>query len=31
MGKVMGAVMAKAKGQVDGKVVQEKVRARLEG
>lgn len=30
MGKVMGAVMAKAKGQVDGSVVQRKVRARLE-
>lgn len=29
MGKVMGAVMAKAKGRVDGGVVQEKVRARL--
>jgi uncharacterized protein YqeY len=31
MGKVMGAVMAKAKGKVDGAVVQRKVRARLEG
>jgi uncharacterized protein YqeY len=33
MGTVMGAVMAKAKalGQVDGKVVQAKVRARLDG
>lgn len=30
LGKVMGAVMAKAKGQVDGTVVQQKVRARLE-
>jgi hypothetical protein len=29
LGKVMGAVMAKAKGQVDGAVVQQKVRARL--
>ncbi len=29
MGKVMGMVMAKAKGQVDGSVVQAKVRARL--
>ena len=29
MGRVMGAVMAQAKGQVDGRVVQEKVRARL--
>jgi hypothetical protein len=29
MGKVMGFVMSKAKGQVDGSVVQEKVRARL--
>jgi uncharacterized protein YqeY len=29
MGKVMGAVMAKAKGQVDGNVVQGKVKARL--
>ena len=28
-GKVMGFVMSKAKGQVDGSVVQEKVRARL--
>ena len=31
MGKVMGAVMAGAKGKVDGSVVQAKVRARLEG
>lgn len=31
LGKVMGAVMAKAKGRVDGAVVQAKVRARLEG
>ena len=33
IGKVMGAVMARAKalGQVDGNVVQAKVRARLEG
>lgn len=29
MGKVMGAVMAKAKGKVDGSVVQAKVRERL--
>jgi len=29
MGKVMGFVMAKAKGQVDGGVVQQKVRAKL--
>jgi uncharacterized protein len=29
LGKVMGAVMAKAKGQVDGAAVQAKVRARL--
>jgi uncharacterized protein YqeY len=29
IGKVMGFVMAKAKGQVDGTVVQQKVRARL--
>ena len=29
MGKVMGAVMAQAKGRVDGGTVQEKVRARL--
>jgi hypothetical protein len=28
-GKVMGAVMAKAKGKVDGTLVQQKVRARL--
>jgi Glu-tRNA(Gln) amidotransferase subunit E-like FAD-binding protein len=27
----MGFVMGKAKGRVDGKVVQEKVRARLRG
>jgi uncharacterized protein len=31
IGKVMGAVMAAAKGKVDGSVVQEKVRARLGG
>lgn len=31
MGKVMGAVMAKAKGRVDGTLVQNKVRARLGG
>jgi uncharacterized protein YqeY len=31
MGKVMGAVMAGAKGKVDGSVVQAKVRARLGG
>jgi uncharacterized protein YqeY len=30
MGKVMGFVMGKAKGQVDGTLVQQKVRARLE-
>jgi uncharacterized protein YqeY len=29
MGKVMGLVMAKAKGRADGRVVNEKVRARL--
>lgn len=29
MGKVMGQVMAKARGRVDGRAVQEKVRARL--
>ncbi len=29
MGKVMGFVMNRAKGRVDGKVVQEKVRSRL--
>lgn len=29
MGKVMGVVMAKARGRVDGRVVNEKVRARL--
>lgn len=29
LGKVMGAIMAKAKGRVDGTVVQQKVRARL--
>ena len=29
IGKVMGFVMGKAKGQVDGTVVQQKVRARL--
>jgi uncharacterized protein YqeY len=31
MGKVMGAVMAKAKGKVDGAAVQQKVRDRLGG
>jgi uncharacterized protein len=31
MGKVMGAVMASAKGRVDGGVVQRKVRERLAG
>lgn len=31
MGKVIGAVMAAAKGKVDGSVVQAKVRARLGG
>jgi uncharacterized protein YqeY len=31
MGKVMGAVMAGARGKVDGSVVQAKVRARLGG
>ena len=31
MGKVMGAVMASAKGRVDGSVVQRKVRERLAG
>jgi uncharacterized protein YqeY len=31
MGKVMGAVMAKAKGRVDGSAVQAKVRAKLDG
>jgi uncharacterized protein YqeY len=31
MGKVMGAVMALAKGKVDGSVVQQKVRERLAG
>ena len=31
MGKVMGAVMAKAKGKVDGAAVQQKVRERLGG
>ncbi|MEX1263879.1 MAG: GatB/YqeY domain-containing protein [Actinomycetota bacterium] len=31
MGQVMGAVMSKAKGQVDGSVVQAKVKARLGG
>jgi uncharacterized protein YqeY len=30
-GKVMGAVMAEAKGKVDGSVVQQKVRTRLGG
>jgi uncharacterized protein YqeY len=29
MGKVMGFVMGKAKGQVDGTIVQQKVLARL--
>jgi len=29
MGKVMGLVMSKAKGRVDGRVVQERVRSRL--
>ena len=31
MGKVMGAVMASAKGKVDGSVVQQRVRERLAG
>jgi uncharacterized protein YqeY len=31
MGKVMGVVMAKAKGRVDGRAVQERVRSRLAG
>jgi len=31
MGKVMGAVMAQAKGNADGTLVQQKVRAKLEG
>jgi uncharacterized protein len=31
MGKVIGAVMASAKGKVDGSVVQQKVRERLAG
>lgn len=31
MGKVMGAVMASAKGKVDGSIVQRKVRERLGG
>lgn len=31
MGKVMGRIMATAKGRVDGKAVQQKVRARLGG
>jgi len=31
MGKVMGAVMAQAKGKADGTLVQQKVRAELEG
>jgi uncharacterized protein YqeY len=31
LGKVMGLVMGKAKGQVDGAAVQRKVRGRLEG
>ena len=30
IGKVMGAVMAKAKGKADGNLVQQKVRERLE-
>ena len=31
MGKVMGFIMGKAKGQVDGGAVQQKVKGRLEG
>ena len=31
LGKVMGIVMARGKGRVDGRAVQEKVRARLSG
>ena len=31
MGKVMGFIMGRAKGQVDGGAVQQKVKARLEG
>jgi uncharacterized protein YqeY len=31
LGKVMGYVMARAKGRVDGRAVQERVRARLSG
>jgi uncharacterized protein YqeY len=31
MGKVMGQVMARGRGRVDGKAVQERVRARLAG
>jgi uncharacterized protein len=31
MGKVMGFIMGKAKGQVDGGAVQQKVKARLGG
>jgi uncharacterized protein YqeY len=31
LGKVMGFIMGKAKGQVDGGAVQQKVKARLEG
>ena len=31
LGKVMGTVMARGKGRVDGRAVQEKVRARLSG
>ena len=31
LGKVMGMVMGKAQGKVDGTLVQQKVRARLEG
>jgi uncharacterized protein YqeY len=31
IGRVMGAVMASAKGRVDGSVVQRKVRDRLAG
>jgi uncharacterized protein len=31
LGRVMGFVMARARGRVDGRVVQEKVRARLTG
>ena len=31
LGKVMGYVMGKAKGRVDGSAVQQRARARLEG